>query len=150
MLYKEMENMSVSELIEVRTKLMTYLQLPNTKGLEIALELIYGKYTETTVDSPEAIKVATDLITEYIQKISNIIANRTLKRYYVEVDQTLTTTGEYGITVNIYIILANSEEEAKNMCKEKYYTKDAEFDILECKLVDDLQEGLISSVEYYN
>lgn len=64
MLYKEMENMSVEELMEVRSKLMTYLQLPNARSLEIALELIYGKYTETSVNTPEAIKVATDLIVE--------------------------------------------------------------------------------------
>lgn len=149
MLYKEMENMSIDELIEVKSKLIRCLELKSSVGLKIGLKILYGEYSETSVNTPEAIKTATDLIREYIERISNIIVNKTLKRYYIIVDQTLTIPGEYGITINTYIVLANSEEDAKRICKEKYILPDREFNIEACELVDDLQEGLISSAEWY-
>lgn len=149
MLYKEMESMSINELEDVKLKLITCLTVNTAETLEDGLELIYGKYSETTVNTPLSMKVATNLIAEWIKRLDIQIRYNRLDRYYVKVDQTSTEYGEYGITVNTYIILANSEEEAKKICAEKYHSENKEFNIIECKLVNDLHEGLISSVEYY-
>lgn len=150
MLYKEMERMSINELEDVKLKLMTCLIINTEESLENGLKLIYGKYSETTMmNSPLSMKVATDLISEYIKRLDLQIRYNRLDRYYVIVDQTLTTPGEYGVTINTYIILANSVEDAKRICKEKYMLPDREFTIEDCKLVDDLHEGLMSSAEWY-
>lgn len=149
MLYKEMERMSINELEDAKLKLMTCLVLNTAESLENGLKLIYGKYSETTVMNSPSMKVATDLIEEYIKRLDIRIKYNRLDRYYVIVDQTLTTPGEYGVTINTYIVLANSVEDAKRICKEKYMLPDREFTIEDCKLVDDLHEGLMSSAEWY-